>query len=34
MKEIGHVWHVVDHIVVDDSRLAAVNRWLDHHAAS
>ena len=23
MKEIGHVWHVVDHIVVDDSRLAA-----------
>jgi hypothetical protein len=26
--DLDHLWHVVDHIVLDDSRLTAVQRWL------
>jgi len=29
MANIEHVWHVADHIVLDDPRLAAVQEWLD-----
>ena len=28
MDPIDHVWHVVDHIVLDDPRLAPVQQWL------
>jgi hypothetical protein len=34
MTDLKHVWHVIDHIVLDDSRLAAVNQWLDEHFGS
>ena len=34
MENIGHVWHVVDHIVLDDPRLAPVQEWLAEDAAS
>jgi hypothetical protein len=27
--DIDHVWHIVDHIVLDDPRVAAVQRWID-----
>jgi hypothetical protein len=26
---IDHLWHVADHIVIDDPRLAAVREWLE-----
>jgi hypothetical protein len=29
MPNIDHLWHVADHIVLDDSRLAAVQEWLE-----
>ena len=29
MEDIAHVWHVVDHIVLDDPRLPSLQRWLD-----
>lgn len=28
MSNIDHLWHVADHIVLDDSRLTAVRDWL------
>jgi hypothetical protein len=28
MPNIDHLWHVTDHIVLDDSRLSAVQDWL------
>ena len=34
MANIGHVWHVVDHIVLDDPRLPPVQAWLAEDAAS
>jgi hypothetical protein len=34
METIGHLWHVVDHIVLDDPRLAPVQQWLDQCASS
>jgi hypothetical protein len=30
MKDIGHLWHVVDQIVLGDPRLPPVQQWLDH----
>jgi hypothetical protein len=29
MPDIDHLWHLVDHIVLDDQRLAAVQEWLE-----
>jgi hypothetical protein len=29
MENIDHLWHVADHIVIDDPRLAAVRKWLE-----
>jgi len=29
MSNIEHLWHVADHIVLDDARLAAVQEWLE-----
>jgi hypothetical protein len=29
MPNIGHLWHVADHIVLDDPRLAEVRDWLE-----
>jgi hypothetical protein len=34
LESIGHLWHVVDHIVLDDPRLPPVQQWLDHDASS
>jgi hypothetical protein len=27
--DVAHLWHVVDHVVVDDPRLARVRAWLE-----
>jgi hypothetical protein len=28
LSNIDHLWHVADHIVLDDPRIAAVERWM------
>jgi hypothetical protein len=32
MPNIDHLWHVADHIVLDDPRAARVRQWLEHPA--
>ena len=34
MENIGHLWQVVEHIVLDDPRLPPVQEWLAEDAAS
>jgi hypothetical protein len=29
LPEVAHLWHVVDHVALDDPRLSAVRAWLD-----
>ena len=29
LENIDHLWHVADHIVLDDERLTAVRQWLE-----
>jgi hypothetical protein len=29
MQDIDHLWHVADHVVMDDPRVAALRDWLE-----
>jgi hypothetical protein len=30
VPNIDHLWHIADHVVIDDPRVAAVDSWLRH----
>jgi hypothetical protein len=34
MDDLDHLWHVVDHIVLEDPRLPAVQQWLAEEGSS
>jgi hypothetical protein len=34
MDDIAHLWHVVDHILLDDPRLPPVRQWFDQDTPS
>jgi hypothetical protein len=34
MENIDRVWHVIDHVVLDDPRLPSVQQWLYQGASS
>jgi hypothetical protein len=33
VPNVEHLWHVTDHLVLDDPRLAAVRQWLEDEDA-